>query len=285
MGTSKGYGGAPDGLVPSWVDNNAPGAAAPPALPDQDGNENRAPPPEPMTRIPAASPDISSAGALSSAKRSFTQFAGSGERAALARAVSQYVRSGTGSASKAARRMGTSRGVGTRLLQTIRDINVEGAQAVLQRLNLDHLSGRPAAIVFVALMEGICPPGGRIDEAIARQALLDAIADLAESDVGTIEDMSPDQMSDFFQALVIYTIEGRVIADIGTHAIDVPISAAAAQHVQEQLHDFVTGCVRGHLGQHFDGLAKKSDKEVQDIVERIYVAAFELVSTTAGEIQ
>lgn len=284
MGTSKGYGGSPDGLVPSWVDSTAPGAAAS-SGPPGDGNRDPNSPPSLPPQIPARAPDTSSAGVLSAAKGNFTRFVRSGDSSALQRAVSQYVRNGAGSARKAARRMGASRGVGSRMLQAIRDINNEGANAVLRKLSLDHLVGRPATDVFVSLMEAICPPGGRIDEAIARQALLDAIADLVDADVGSIDEMSPAQLSEFFLDFVIHTIEGRVIADIGTHAIDLPESEEGVERIQEQLHDFVDGCVRGHLGQHLDGLTEKTDQQVNDIVERIYEAAFELVSATAGDME
>lgn len=282
MGTSKGYGGSPDGLVPSWVDNTAPGAAAAGA-PPEDAGPNA--PPNSPPKIPAKAPDTSSAGGLAAAKSNFTRFVRSGGPDALQRAVSQYVRNGAGSASKAARRMGASRAVGGQMLQVIRDINAEGATVVLRRLSLSHLVGRPAVDVFVSLLETICPPGGRIDESIARQAMLDAIADLAEADVGSIDEMSQDQLSEFFLDFIIHTIEGRVIADIGTHAIDLPETEAEVQKIQNQLHDFVDGCVRGHLSQQLNGLGGKTDQQVNDIAERIYEAAFELVAATAGDVE
>lgn len=285
MGTSKGYGGAPSGLVPSWIDDTAPGAAGPPlAAPGApSGGNDGAPSPQPA--VPAAAPDTSSAGGLGAAKGNFTRFVRSGDSETLRRAVSQYVRNGTGSAGKAARRMGASRGVGKQLLQVIRDINRDGAATVLQRLNLGHLAGRPAAEVFVELLESMCPPGGRVDEAIARQALLDAIADLAESDAGNFEELTAGQLSEFFQGFIIHTIEGRVIADIGKHVIDSPENVAQVESILDQLHDFVVGCVHGHLGQHFDGLAEKTDQQVANVVESIYHASFELVSATAGDVQ
>jgi hypothetical protein len=181
--------------------------------------------------------------------------------------------------------MGAARGVGTRLLQVIRDVDRQGAVAALQKLNLQHLAGRPAADVFLAMLETICPPGGRIDEAIARQAMLDAISKLADDGIGTFDQMTGEQLSEFFQSFVINTIEGRVIADIGEHAIDLPETVEDVEHVLEQLHEFVSGCVRGHLGEHFDRLAEKSDEQVKDTVERIYVAAFDLVSAMAGDVK
>lgn len=285
MGTSKGYGGAPSGLVPSWIDDTAPGAAPSPAgAPGApEGGNDGGPGPQPV--IPPTAPDTSSSGGLGGAKGNFTRFVRSGDSETLRRAVSQYVRNGTGSASKAARRMGASRGVGKQLLQVIRDIDRDGAATVLQKLNLGHLAGRPAAEVFVELLEGMCPPGGRVDEAIARQALLDAIADLAESDAGSFEEMTAGQLSEFFQGFIIHTIEGRVIADIGKHVVDAPENVVQVEGILDQLHDFVVGCVHGHLAQHFDGLAEKTDQQIADIVEAIYQASFELVSATAGDVQ
>lgn len=285
MGTSKGYGGALSGLVPSWIDDTAPGAAPLPAgAPEVSagGNDGGS---SAQQVIPTATPDTSSSGGLGGAKGNFTRFVRSGNSETLRRAVSQYVRNGTGSAGKAARRMGASRGVGKQLLQVIRDIDRDGAATVLQKLNLGHLAGRPAAEVFIELLEAMSPPGGRVDQAIARQALLDAIADLAESDAGSFEEMTAGQLSEFFQGFIIHTIEGRIIADIGKHVVDTPENVVQVEGVLDQLHDFVVGSVHGHLGQHFDGLAEKTDQQVADIVEAIYLASFELVSATAGDVQ
>lgn len=284
MGTSKGYGGAPSGLVPSWIDDTTPVTDLPMTGPDGDEVGAEAPPGMVPT-VPPVAPDASSSGPLRTAKANFTRFVRSGDSDTLRRSISQYVRNGIGSSRKAARRMGASRVAGTQLLQVIRDVNRQGAVAALQKLNLQHLAGRPAADVFVAMLETICPPGGRIDEAIARQAMLDAIADLADAGAEKFEDLTPEQLSEFFQSFVIYTIEGRVIADIGTHAIDFPETVDGVEQVQEQLHGFVSGCVRGHLGDHFDGLAQKTDEQVKATVERIFEAAFDLVSALAGEVE
>lgn len=284
MGTSKGYGGAPSGLVPSWADDTASGAAASPAPAGNDGDEQDGQPPRPA-RIPRALPDTSSSGSLTAAKANFTRFVRNRDEGTLRRAVSQYVRNGTGNAGKASRRMAASRGVGSRLLGVMRDIQRDGAAETLRRLNRLDLVGRPAADVFLILTEVICPPGGRVDEAIARQALLDTIADLAETEIGNFDEMTADQMSEFFLGYIIHTIEGRVLADIGKHAIDLPQDVAEVEYIQDQLHGFVEGCVRGHLEPSLVGLEQRTDQQVAAIVETIYEAAFELVSATAGDVE
>jgi len=283
MGTSKGYGGAPSALVPSWADDTASGAAAPSGENAGDGGEEGQQ--QKPGKIPRSNPDTSSSGSLTSAKSNFTRFVRSGNGEQLRKAVSQYVRNGAGSAGKASRRMAASRGVGSRLLGVMRDIQRNGATETLRRLDRLDLIGRPAVDVFLVLTEVICPPGGRVDEAIARQALLDTIADLAETGVGNFDEMSSDQLSEFFIGYIIHTIEGRVLADIGKHMIDLPKDVAEVEQIQEQLHGFVEGCVRGHLESNLVGLEKQTDQQVTAIVETIYEAAFELVSATAGDVK
>src|SRR3546814_13105094 len=70
------------------------------------------------------------------------------------------------------------------LLGVVRDVQRFGAVETLRRLNLPELAGRPAADVFLAILEFICPPGGAVDEAIARQAMLETIGRSEERRVG-----------------------------------------------------------------------------------------------------
>lgn len=283
MGTSKGYGGATTGLVPSWVDDPAPGVApaAPPAAPPGGGapapGPGQAPPPSAPPR-----PDTSGAGSFQAARSAFSRFAKGGGRAALGSAVSSYVRSGTGGARRAARRMGPSRAAGARLLGVVRDVQRLGPAEVLRQLNLPGLAGRPAADVFLALLEFVCPPGGAVDEAIARQAMLETIGDLADAGVGDFDTLTPDQLQEFFLDFVAHSIEGRVMADLGARGIVLPTDVAAVESAQEQLHDFVVGCTRGELSGRLDGVERLGDREVERVVDEIYEAAFELVAA-AGE--
>lgn len=111
MGTSKAYGGPTNGLIPDFVENPpAPTLPSPndPAADDepQDGTSNRENTPT----------DSSGASPLRVPKGNFTRYARTGNRAALGKAVAGYVRNGTGGASRASRRMGSSRVVASGLL-------------------------------------------------------------------------------------------------------------------------------------------------------------------------
>lgn len=285
MGTSKGYGGASSGLVPSWVDDPTPGVGPGPAPTAPPGGVAPAPGPGQAPLSPSRTPprpDTSGAGSFQGARGSFSRFAKSGSRSALGGALSNYVRNGTGGARRAARRMGASRAAGARLLGVVRDIQRIGAAETLRQFNLPGLAGQPAANVFLAILEFICPPGGAVDEAIARQAMLETIGDLAEAGVGDFDTMTPGQMQELFLDFVARSIEGRVMADLGARGVTLPADVAAVEAAQQQLHDFVTGCTQGELSGRLNGVEQLGDREVERVVNEIYEAAFELVAA-AGE--
>lgn len=274
MGTSKSYGGPSKGLVPSWVDSPVPGAAPATLAP-------QAPVPAPP---PGTQPDTTGAGVLSGARGSFSRFARTGSRSALGNALSNYVRHGTGGAGRASRRMATSRAVGAGILGIARNVQQFGAEETLRRLNVPVLAGQPAADVFLAILDFVCPPGGALDESIARQAMLETICDLADLGIGNFDTMTPDQMKEFFLDFVSRSIEGRVMADLGARGVTLPDDIASVERAQQQLHDFVTGCTRGALSARLDNIGNLTDQEIELTVNQIYEIAFDLVSA-AGEAE
>ncbi len=178
--------------------------------------------------------------------------------------------------------MGASRDAAARLLGVVRDVQQQGAAAALRsRVDIEGLAGRPASDVFLALLEVVCPPGGAVDEAIARQAMLDTIAEQAAAGVGTFDSMTSDQLNEFFLDVVARSIEGRVMADIGGRGISLPDDVAAIERAQRQLHEFVVGCTRGHLGSHLGQLDRSTDAQMDRIVHQIYESAFELIVAAA----
>lgn len=283
MGTSKGYGGPPNGLVPTWIDEPAPGPAlplGPPGMPPIAPPPGVPPPPPPIQ--PTAAPG-NVVGTLSGARGNFTRFAGSGSRTNLAKAVSQYVRTGTGGARQAARRMGSSRSAAAGILGVVRDAQRLGPAEALQRFNLTALADRPAADVFLAILEFICPAGGSVDEALARQAMLDAINDLAAANAGAFDTQTPDQLREFFLDFIARSIEGQVIAAIGHRAITLPDDVAAVENLQIQLHDFIAGLTRGAITPHLADLDNVEDSAILPLVDQIYEAAFELLAANGDD--
>lgn len=178
--------------------------------------------------------------------------------------------------------MGSSRATASGLLGVVRDFERLGPAEALRQLNLAGLAAQPAADVFVSILEFICPPGGAVDDAIARQAMLEAIADLAEAGVGSFDTLTREQLQDFFLDFIARSIEGRVMADIGGRGVTLPDDVAAVESVQTQLHDFIEGATRSQLAGKIESLERLSDRDIDNVVRQIYETAFELVAV-AGE--
>lgn len=286
MGTSKGYGGPPTDLVPSWLAPAAGGAGTA----SDDGNGDDSSDNGPADGGASASPATSG---FTAARTAFTRFSKNGSSSSLGSALANYVRGssssggrgGGGGVRRAAQRMGASRGAGSRLLGVVRDLQQIGAAETLRRLDLGDMVNRPAADVFVAMLEFLCPPGGAIDEAISRQAMLEAIGNL--EDVGTtgFGEMAPEQLREFFLDFVALSIEGRVIADIAARGIAISSDIETVENTHTQLHEFIDGCCRVHLSGLLTGLEALSNQEVDQRVDEIYEAAFSLIAEAGEDAQ
>lgn len=302
MGTSKGYSGPPTDLVPSWLapgsGDGGPGDGSNGDGTDGDGDgdldgDGSESGDDATTADTSALAPAQTPSGFTAARTAFTRFAKTGSSSSLGSALANYVRGGSsgrgGSAGsgprRAAQRMGASRGTGARLLGVIRDFQQAGAAAALRRLDLSGMADRPAADVFVAMLEFLCPPGGAIDEAISRQAMLDAIGNLEEAGVTSFEAMSPEMLHEVFMDFVALSIEGRVIADIAAKGIALSSDTEAVENIQTQLHDFIDGCCRVHLSGLLTGLNSLNDREVTNRVDEIYGAAFSLIAEGGEDSQ
>lgn len=284
MGTSKGYGGPPNGLVPSWLDAGE-GGTGDAGDGGSDGSGDAA------STTPSDGGPVP-AGGFAAARNAFTRFSKTGSSSALGSALSSYVgggggggggsRGGTGGARRAAQRMGSSRAAGAKLLGVVRDFESVGPVEALRQLDLESMVNQPAPEVFLAMLEFLCPPGGAIDEAISRQAMLEAIGNLDRDAPTAFAQLAPEQLREFFLDFVSLSIEGRVIADIGARGITLPADIATVENAHEQLHDFIEGCCRVHLSGLLTGLEALSSHDVEQRSNEIYEAAFSLIAD-AGE--
>lgn len=288
MGTSKRYGGSKNGLVPSWVDDNTsitgPVQELPqmPNTPAGGGTPGPTPTPPP-SRLPPPPPSGSTATDYAQARAAFTRFSRTRDRRDLGRALSHYTGDGAGGRSRSASRLGASRAAGSRLLGIVRDLQRVGAAEVLRQLNLDGMAGQPADRVFLAMLEYVCPAGGTLDEGIARQAMLEAIGDLAEAGTTSFDTMTIEERCGLFIEFVIHSIEGQVLAELFQRGIAMPASSADIEYVQDQLHDFVGGCIRGSLEGRLSGVDQMSNGEIDRTVRAVYEGAFGLVQAAAAQ--
>ena len=291
MGTSGTFGGSKTGLVPSWVGEPASPPAAPPHVdePDggndgasQDGDSQAAPQSPDSTKPYPPIPSAPANSGLGGARGNMTRGARTSDAKALRRGAGRYVRA-SGGGRAAASRMPNSRAVAGGVAGLARSFANQGPTETLRRFNLEGMAGAPAEDVFVALTDMLCPAGGTIDESIARDAMLETVADLAASGVGNFDELSPDDLREFFIGVVSRSIEGKILNEVGTNAISAPSNIAGVELAQAMLHDFVEGCVRDRFAARGTDLAALDSGVVDRFVDDLYAAALDLVEALGDE--
>jgi hypothetical protein len=178
--------------------------------------------------------------------------------------------------------MGASRGASARLIGFLSDVHEKGTREALRALDLEALAGRPVEEVFLGLADYVCPNNGTVDDGIAREAFIETIADLAQSGVD-LDSLTAEQTQTVFELYATHAIEARICNDIGTNAVTFPASATAAQHVQDQLHDFIRRSVADALTSARAALEALSQDQVLIFVERVYEDAFRILQTLGEE--
>lgn len=267
MGTSSRNPGPPISLVPSWADDPAPPASDPTPPPDS----------------PPRAPDLLEPGTFRGARTAWNRFSNGGGERDLRTALGRYVRDGTGGAGRAGARMTAARPAGARVLGFISDVARNGAAAALQRFNLTALAGLPAADVFTILVDVMCPPGGAVDEAIARQGMLQAIDDMAQAAEASFDSLTPAQLQEFFVSYIARTIEARILNDLASRSLGATDNVAALNAAERQLHDFILGQVRGVVAGEVAGAAGADEQAFRSAVDRVYETAFGLLEALLDE--
>lgn len=292
MGTSTSASGAGSGspLVPSWLDEPVPGTG--------DGNSPGeqspaiTPPTQPMPMTPPNQPVINPTAPrpriipppqpnrFRQARAGFSRFASSGGRdtSSMRQSIGNYVSIGTGGSRRASRRMGSSRAVGSQFLGVLRDINTVGVPETLRRLNLTQLVGQPIDNIFLGIAEAVCPPGGDVDQAIARNAMLETMIDFTtqvqSQDLG---DLTPDQLTALFRDYITNTIRFRILNDIGTRSVRLPDNHSDAIRIQRQLNDYIRGAVSDTFPENLSSISGFSDQQLQTRVDAVYEESFEVL--------
>lgn len=280
MGTSGSSSGSGSNtpLVPSWLDGGD-SAPLPGGNDGQDGNDQGQHGADTETQPRAPLPPIAPPERFRSARTNFSRFAGSGgsDGRALRRAVRDYARSGTGGSGNAVRRMGSSRAAASKALGLFRGIQRDGVQEILRRLNLEELAGRGAQDVFLGLTDVVCQDGGSIDEAIARDAWLETIADLAEYGIDDLDALTPEQIGEVFLSFIAHSIETLLYQEIGVNGFKFAENLDDIDGFDRQLRDYIERGVRDSFQGDLSDLSNKTDQDIRTIVDKTYRDAWDLL--------
>lgn len=289
MGTSGSSSGPGSGtpLVPTWLDEPEVGPLpggdkAPPDKADDPDDAGESAQTQPRPAIERASAPVR----FQAARRDFSVFAGSGgnDRGALRRAVRSYVRSGVGGSARATRRMGASRAAAGGVLAVMRGFQRDGIDATLRRLNLGNLAGRSGADILLGLTDVICRDGSSIDEAIARDAWLETIAELDRLGIEDLDGLSTQQIQEVFLTFIAHSIETLLFQTIGINGLRMATDLTAIEAFEAQLREYIRRGVHDSFTSNLSELTELSDRDIQGIVDETYRSAWELLEVW-GDMQ
>lgn len=282
-GSSRGPGsGTP--LIPTWLNDPAPGPlpGSTPANAPDGGGEGGQPDGNPQSPAPDSSPRPSipappQSGRFQSGRRNFTTFAASGgsDRAAIRRAVRDYVRTGSGGSGNAVSKMGSSRQTASNALGVFRGFQRDGVAETLTRLNLSDLAGRSAREVFLGLTDVVCKDGGSIDEGIARDAWVETVAEIDDLGLTDLDNLTTEQIKEFFVSFISNAVEAKLFQEIGVNGFKVA-DFSTIQAFEAQLEGYIKGSVRDSFAADLTDLSSMSDNRIRGVVDAIFKDAWDL---------
>ena len=229
--------------------------SADPGRPDQ-GNE---------TARPAAS--------FTGGRTNFTRFARSGgsDRRALGRALKGYVSKASGGARTAAQRMSAERAAVRTLsgLLAASRGNPGGIRDVVRSIDMAVLASLPVEQIYAALVDHVCPSDGTLDDDYARDAYLEAVAEMTGGDADLER---PDEVAAlrFVASFIAHAVDHRVVNAIANGIVSLPSDLDVAKALQAGLQDFIRGCVD-------DALADLGGQSQVDAFQAGVEATFERV--------
>jgi hypothetical protein len=282
-GSSRGS-GSNTSLVPTWLNEPPSGplpGADPAVLPgdDPEGGGQQSPDNDGSPARPVIQPPPERE-RFRGARGNFSSFARSGgsDGPALRRAVRDYVRSGTRGSGNAVTRMGSSRAAASNALGVFRGFQRDGVQDTLLRLNLGYLVGRSTREVFVGLTDVICRDGGPIDEAIARDAWLETVAEIDSFGIDDLSALTTEQVREVFLTFITHAVETKLLQEIGVNGFKVA-DLDAIQAFEAQFQSYLERSIRDSFASDLSQLSDLTDQQIRSIVDRTYRDAWELLET------
>jgi len=198
-----------------------------------------------------------------------------GVQGALRRALSSYVANGTQGGRNAARRMATSIPTGARIAHFAQQVGQVGVRAALRDLGLEDFAGRGPEEILGVLTDHLCPEGGTIDEAIARDAWSTTIESIIEQGINDVGAITPQQWQEIIAEFITNSIEAKAINDIGNDLTRLPADVQAVDQIQADLHGLIRGAVDDAIAGRIEGNQIIGQADLDGAIGRIYEAAFD----------
>lgn len=274
MGTSTPFGGPKNSnpLVPSFLQE----PDGTPVVDTQQGADQPQGPPA----TPQALADVLKR--FQGGRRSSNDYARSGgqDRQARGRALRSYVRRAGGGAAGTSRRMAVERRATATLAGILSraETSAGGIREVARALDLGVLADAPIEAVYAALVDVICPPDGDLDDAHAREAYLEAVAEVMDEGYEDIEHPSAETVTAILGTYITNVIHIRVVNAIANGMVTLPGDVAEVMAVEAGMRDFIGGCVSDALRE-FSGPMPVND--IQARINDLYERAIQIVDHRA----
>lgn len=217
-----------------------------------------------------------------SARMLLGKVAKSGDRRAAYRKAAQSYVSARGGSRGATQTSPSGRNATARIGGFFADVARRGLNAALESLNLDSVVGKDANTVFAAISNALSPSGDSPEQAVAREAVNDVLADIYEQFVGEDGDLSRlnalkgEDVARFVIESVSAYIYRRWLQDLGKQIEKKTISPAQAVGLEREARLFVKDAVNFDF-RSVDPLSVDWRSDGGSIVERIYSQAYSLL--------
>lgn len=244
MGTSTSSSGSPGGaaLDPPWLDDLADSLAARPQT--QELGE-----PIPIEKLPPI-------GASAPARRFFAarvqlgDFAHTGDRRALRRALGHYSRTGMGGAVSVARRMRPSTVAGAGLAQLLEAARIRIDPRVVAWVDALVARGSTADEIAAEIVRRVTTEGGTLEEESYRASMAEALAELLEqSPKVDLLAMDADDIWTVLEAFLSREAFNRILLDIGQLFEGLRVSPVEAVRRSNEMRDYIRSEVVSQMRQ------------------------------------
>ena len=104
------------------------------------------------------------------------------------------------------------------------------------------LASLPVEQIYAALVDYVCPSDGTLDDDYARDAYLEAVAEMTGGDVD-LEHLDGTVALQFIASFIAHAVDHRVVNAIANGIVSLPSDLDAAKALVAGLQDFIRGCV------------------------------------------
>lgn len=289
MGTQRSSDGPGDtiSLLPQWALKPLPPPVPPattPEAPNSDAKPDEAKPAPTAPTAPAQPSPIVTRPKQHwrSARSAFRKAVESSSRDNWRAAARSYVSARGGSKTAAASSAAGRRATAT-FASFLGNVATRGLNETLRTIGLERLIGGDALTVVAAVANAICPLGGSVDAAVARQSTTEVLAWLydkyasTEDGLARLEKLGQPELAEAVGESVTRYIFNRWLEELGKKIEDRSVSPEYAVRIERDVLDFVRESVKlDFAGQALLTIDWQSTSAAQ-LIESIYGDAYRML--------